>query len=146
MLHKKYKKLTCGKNLLHSLHGDFSGFYSFVFNLNSSKLLLFLMQSRTIFQILGPKKVSVPLYIVLTLITFFFNNHNNAEHFPRRFRSWKVATTHSLSYLSEGVQWIKMHNLDRLFLMPFHKVYLLDYLISYYGTSIPMGSNQTRRQ
>ena len=71
MLHKKYKKLTCGKNLLHSLHGDFSGFYSFVFNLNSSKLLLFLMQSRTIFQILGPKKVSVPLYIVLTLITFF---------------------------------------------------------------------------
>ena len=64
---KNYKKLTCGKNLLHSLHGDFSGFYGFIFNLNSSKLLLFLMQSRTIFQILGPKKVSVPLYIVLTL-------------------------------------------------------------------------------
>ena len=41
---------------------------------------------------------------------------------------------------------MKMHNLDRLFLMPFNEVYLLDYLIFYYGTSIPMGSNQTRRQ
>ena len=38
---------------------------------------------------------------------------------------------------------MKMHNLDRPFLMSFHVVYLLDYLISYYGTSIPMGSNQT---
>ena len=41
---------------------------------------------------------------------------------------------------------MKMHNLDRLFLMPFHELYLLDYFNSYYGTSIPMGSNQTRRQ
>ena len=36
---------------------------------------------------------------------------------------------------------MKMHNLDRLFLMPFHEVYLLNYIVSYYGTSIPMGSN-----
>ena len=36
---------------------------------------------------------------------------------------------------------MKMYNLDRLFSMPFHEVYLLDYLISYYGTSIPIGSN-----
>ena len=35
---------------------------------------------------------------------------------------------------------------DRLLLMPFDEVCLLDYLISYYGASIPMGSNQTRRQ
>ena len=41
---------------------------------------------------------------------------------------------------------MKMHNLDRLFLMSFHEGYLLDYLISYYGTSIPMGSNQTQTQ
>ena len=41
---------------------------------------------------------------------------------------------------------MKMHNFDTLFFMPFHEIYLLDYLISYYGTSIPMGSNQTRRQ
>ena len=58
MLHKNkkayYKKPTCGKNLLHNLHGQFFRFHSFIFNLNSSKLLLFLMQSGTIFQILGP--------------------------------------------------------------------------------------------
>ena len=67
---KSYKKPTCGKNLLHNLHGQLSGFSSFVFNLNSSKLLLFLMHSGTISQILGPKKVkvSVPLYTVLALI------------------------------------------------------------------------------
>ena len=41
---------------------------------------------------------------------------------------------------------MKMHNLDTIFLMPFHEVYLLDYLISYYGASILMGSNQTREQ
>ena len=40
---------------------------------------------------------------------------------------------------------MKVNNLDTLFLMPFHEVYLLDYLISCYGTSILMGSNQTRR-
>ena len=38
---------------------------------------------------------------------------------------------------------MKMHNLDRLFIMSFHEVYLLDCLISYYQTSIPMGNNQT---
>ena len=61
MLHKNYKayykKPTCSKNLLHNLHGQFSGFHSFIFNLNSSKLLLFLMKSDTISQILGPKKI-----------------------------------------------------------------------------------------
>ena len=36
---------------------------------------------------------------------------------------------------------MKMHNLDRLFLMPFHEVYLLNYIVSYYGASIPKGSN-----
>ena len=36
---------------------------------------------------------------------------------------------------------MKMHNLDRLFIMSFHEVYLLDCLISYYQTSIPMGNN-----
>ena len=41
---------------------------------------------------------------------------------------------------------MKMYNLDRLFSMSLHEVYLLDYLISYAGTSIPMGSNQTGRQ
>ena len=41
---------------------------------------------------------------------------------------------------------MKMHNLDRLFIMSFHEVYLLDCLTSYYQTSIPMGNNQTRRQ
>ena len=46
---------------------------------------------------------------------------------------------------------MKMYNLDTLFLIHysklliFHKVNLLDYLISYCGTSIPMGSNQTWR-
>ena len=39
-----------------------------------------------------------------------------------------------------------MHNFDRLFLMPFDEVYLLEYLIYYYERSIPMVSNQTRRQ
>ena len=39
-----------------------------------------------------------------------------------------------------------MHNLDRIFLIPFREVYLLDYLISFNGTSIPMDSNQTRKQ
>ena len=41
---------------------------------------------------------------------------------------------------------MKMDNLDRLFLMPSHEVYLLNYLIFYYGTSIPMDSNQTQKQ
>ena len=41
---------------------------------------------------------------------------------------------------------MKMHNLDRIFLIPFREVYLLDYLISFNGTSIPMDSNQTRKQ
>ena len=47
MLHKnekaRYEKATCGKNLLHNLHGQFSGSHSFIFNLNSSKLLFLLM-------------------------------------------------------------------------------------------------------
>ena len=38
---------------------------------------------------------------------------------------------------------MKMNYLDRLFLMPFHEVYLLDYLIYCYGTSIAMGTNHT---
>ena len=33
-----------------------------------------------------------------------------------------------------------MHNLDTLFLMLFHEVYVLDYLVSYYG------SNKTRKE
>ena len=41
---------------------------------------------------------------------------------------------------------MKMHNLDIIFLIPFREVYLLDYLISFNGTSIPMDSNQTRKQ
>ena len=41
---------------------------------------------------------------------------------------------------------MKMHDPDRLLLMPFHEVYLLDFLVSYYEASIPMGSNQTRSQ
>ena len=41
---------------------------------------------------------------------------------------------------------MKMHNLDREFLMPVDEAYLLDCLITYYGTSIPMGSKKTRRQ
>ena len=41
---------------------------------------------------------------------------------------------------------MKIHNLDRLFLMPFHEVYLLDNLISYYETSTAMDSDQTWRQ
>ena len=40
---------------------------------------------------------------------------------------------------------MKMFNHDTLFVMPFHEIYLLDYLISYYGTSIPMESNQTNK-
>ena len=39
-----------------------------------------------------------------------------------------------------------MHNLDRLFIMPFHEVYLLGYFISYYETFEAMGNSQTRRQ
>ena len=31
-----------------------------------------------------------------------------------------------------------MHNLDTLFLVPFYEVYLLDYVISYYGASIQL--------
>ena len=34
---------------------------------------------------------------------------------------------------------MKMHNLSRLFLITFDEVYLLDYLVSNNGTSIPMG-------
>ena len=45
MLHKNinacYKKPLRGKNLLYNLQGQFSGFHSFIFNLNSSRLLLF---------------------------------------------------------------------------------------------------------
>ena len=64
MLHKKLKGM-----FLQNLHGQFSGFHSFIFNSNSPKLLLFLMYSGTISQILGAKKVkvSVPLHTVLTL-------------------------------------------------------------------------------
>ena len=35
------KKSTFDKNLLHNMHGQFSGFHGFIFNLNFSKLLLF---------------------------------------------------------------------------------------------------------
>ena len=41
---------------------------------------------------------------------------------------------------------MKMLNLDRLFLITFDEVYLLDYLVPNYETSILMGSNQARRQ
>ena len=41
---------------------------------------------------------------------------------------------------------MKTHNLDRVILMSFNEAYLLDSLISNYRMSIPMGSNQTRRQ
>ena len=41
---------------------------------------------------------------------------------------------------------MKMHDLDTLLLMSFDEVYLLDYLTPYYGTSMPVGINQTRRQ
>ena len=70
MLYKSYKKPNCGKNLLHNLYGQFSGFHSFIFSLNTSKVLLFVMQSGTISQILFPNKVkvSVPLYTVLALV------------------------------------------------------------------------------
>ena len=37
------KQLTCGKNFLDNLYGQFSGFQGFVVNLKSSRLLLFLM-------------------------------------------------------------------------------------------------------
>ena len=53
--------------------------------------------------ILGPKKVKVlvPLYTVLTLFllnsVFFFLSHN-AVGFPQKFRSYKLATTHSLLF------------------------------------------------
>ena len=59
------KKSTFDKNLLHNMHGQFSGFHGFIFNLNFSKLLLFLMHSGTISQFLCPKnvKVSVLLYL-----------------------------------------------------------------------------------
>ena len=89
MLHKSYKKRTCGKNLLHNLHGQFSGIQNFIFNFNSSKLLLFFMKSGTISQILGPKNVRVVqgFNIISPKFSFFFLSHKNAVHFPRRFRS-----------------------------------------------------------
>ena len=64
---ERYKKPPCGKNLLQNLHGQFSGFYSFIFSLNFSSMLLFFMWSGTVLQIVGPKKVkdSVPLDTVL---------------------------------------------------------------------------------
>ena len=44
--HKKlkvfYKKLTYTK-FLHNLHGQFSGFHSFIMNFSSSRLLTFLI-------------------------------------------------------------------------------------------------------
>ena len=39
-----------------------------------------------------------------------------------------------------------MHNLDLLFLKTFLEVYLLNYLISSYGTSIAMIGNQIWKQ
>ena len=35
-----------------------------------------------------------------------------------------------------------LYNLDWLFFMPFYEVYLLNYLISYNGTFIAIGSTQ----
>ena len=72
------KNVSCTKTLSKyklmqvyvDLHEQFSGFHSFIFNLNSSTLFL--------------------------LNSFFFLSYENAVHFPQRFRSWKVATTHSL--------------------------------------------------
>ena len=67
------------KHLLHNLHGQFSGFHSFIFNLNSSRLLFYKIQCDTIYQILGSTKVkvSVPQYTFLTLLilnsVFFLN-------------------------------------------------------------------------
>ena len=62
------------KSFLHNLHGQFSGFHSFIFKINSSKLLLFLIWSSTISKILRLKtvQVSIPLYTNLTL--FFLNS------------------------------------------------------------------------
>ena len=41
---KAFKKKTpCGKILLHNLHGQFTGFQSFILNLNFSRLLVLLM-------------------------------------------------------------------------------------------------------
>ena len=40
---KHVKKTTCGKILLHNLHGQFTGFLIFILNLNFSRLLLLLM-------------------------------------------------------------------------------------------------------
>ena len=56
------KKPPCGKNVLHNQHGQFSGFYSVIFNLNFQiKAVTFLMWSGTISQIPGQKKVKVPV-------------------------------------------------------------------------------------
>ena len=67
---------------------------------------------------------------------FFTLNHSGANNwiFP-------LCIAVELSFSKSLV-----HNLDTPFLMPFHEVYLLGYFISYYGTSIPMCSNQSRRQ
>ena len=51
-------KTTFDRNLLHNLHGQFSGFYSFFFQFEILKAVNFLMQSGTISQILGSKKYS----------------------------------------------------------------------------------------
>ena len=56
-----------GKNLLHNLPGQFSGFHSFIFHLYSSKLLLFCHAVWHNFQKPKKVKVSVPFYTVLTL-------------------------------------------------------------------------------
>ena len=56
------QKPPCGKNVLHNQHGQFSGFYSVIFNLNFQiKAVTFLMWSGTISQIPGQKKVKVPV-------------------------------------------------------------------------------------
>ena len=47
------------------------------------------------------------------------------------------------NYASQKIQEMKIHNFDRIKLMPFDEVLLLDYLVYFYGTSIPRNSHQS---
>ena len=56
-----YKKTTCDKFFLHNLHGQVYGFHSFIFGLNSPRLVWHNFQG------LKKVKVSVPFYTISTL-------------------------------------------------------------------------------
>ena len=65
-----HKNPRLGMKVLQSLQSHPTGFQSLIFDLNSDKILEFLISSGTNLQVLGPRydKVSNPYFTVLTLL------------------------------------------------------------------------------